>query len=130
MSQSPTVPTAAHTREQSAGTTVVEDGKATKLLDALDDDDCRTILAATTGEALSANEISEACELPLSTAYRKLDILTEVGLIEERTRIGTSGKHASEFIRLVEDVTVSITADGDATLELSRCEDDDSVLAR
>jgi DNA-binding IclR family transcriptional regulator len=35
--------------------------------------------------ALSAKEISEACELPLSTTYRKLKQLTDAALLDERT---------------------------------------------
>lgn len=79
-----------------------------ELLDVLDDAGSRAILDATSDTALSANEVSEACDLPLSTTYRKLELLTEVGLVEERTRVRRSGKHPNEYIRSVSNVTVSL----------------------
>jgi predicted transcriptional regulator len=89
--------------------TVIQDEDAVQgLLDALDDADCRTILDVTGEGALTASEVSETCDLPLSTAYRKLELLTEAGLVEERTRIRRSGKHASEYRRVVTDVVVSL----------------------
>ncbi|GAB6860130.1 helix-turn-helix domain-containing protein [Haloplanus litoreus] len=82
------------------------------LLDALHDPDCRAVLEATSEESLSASELSETCELPLSTTYRKLDALTTVGLLEERTRLCPDGKHASEYVRCVESVNVDVDEGG------------------
>jgi predicted DNA-binding ArsR family transcriptional regulator len=90
-----------------------------ELLNVLGDADCRAILDATSDGALSAKEVSETCELPISTTYRKLDLLTDVGLLEERTRIRYSGKHISEYCRSVTDVVVSIDANGNMELEVS-----------
>jgi DNA-binding transcriptional ArsR family regulator len=96
---------------------VVEGERETRLLlGALEDGGCRGILEATTGEALSASEVADQCGLPLSTTYRKLELLAEAGLVEERTRIRRSGKHPSEYIRAVADVTVSL--DNGAAVEL------------
>lgn len=89
-------------------TTRVEGDEAEPLLGALKDGDCRAILTATGEDSLSAAELSEACDLPLSTTYRKLGLLTDAGLLDERTRVRRSGKHASEYVRLVEDVLVSV----------------------
>jgi DNA-binding transcriptional ArsR family regulator len=94
------------------------------LLDALDDADCRAILEATGDDPLSASEIADACDLPLSTTYRKVDMLSEAGLVEERTRICASGKHTSEYVRGVENVVFSVDADGGVALEVSRRDDD------
>lgn len=82
-------------------------------LQAVHDPDCRAILRATSDEALSANEIGEQCDLPLSTTYRKLECLTEAGLLAEQTRISRSGKHASEYTKRVESVHVSVDENGD-----------------
>lgn len=90
------------------------------LLDAFDDAYCRAILDATSERALSAKEISEACELPLSTTYRKLEQLTDAGLLAERTRLSRTGKHTSEYRRVVEDVVVTIGAPGDLELQVSK----------
>ncbi|MFB6179804.1 MAG: helix-turn-helix domain-containing protein [Halorientalis sp.] len=119
MSQS-TMASVAQGVENASGYVTEVDSESDKhdILDALNDDACRGILDATDEEALSANELSEACDLPLSTTYRKLDLLTSVGLLEEDLRVRASGTHAKEYSRLVEDVVVSVTPSGDLTLKL------------
>jgi DNA-binding transcriptional ArsR family regulator len=100
-------------------TTVDDEAEVQTVLDALHDDDCRAVLDATAAESLSASELSSVCDLPLSTTYRKLDALTEAGLLEERTRLHPDGKHASEYRRVVEDVVVSAGPDGGFELTMS-----------
>ena len=99
-------------RGQSSIRSVERDGGAQPVLDVLHDANCRAILRATGERALSANEVAEACDLAQSTAYRKLDLLVEAGVLEERTRVRRSGKHASEYVRTVDDVVVSLDDDG------------------
>lgn len=93
-----------------------------ELLDVLDDASCRAILEATSDAALSATEVSETCDLPPSTTYRKLDLLTDVGLLEERTRVQHSGKHPREYVRSVTDVVISITAHGETEVQVTHHE--------
>lgn len=88
------------------------------LLDALNDPGCRSILDATGEEAMSANELSEACDLPLSTTYRKLELLTEAGLLSEGIRIRRSGKHTNEYTRRVEEVHLTMCGDGGLEMTL------------
>jgi DNA-binding transcriptional ArsR family regulator len=104
-----TTPTEEHATEES---TVSDAEDVQALLDALHDPDCRAVLDATGGESLSARELSEVCDLPLSTTYRKLDTLTTIGLLEERTRLCPDGKHASEYARRVESVDIDVDEDG------------------
>ncbi len=92
----------------------------TGALAALDDPDCRAILEAATEEPRTAGELIERCDLPRSTTYRKVDRLVDAGLLEERVRIRRDGAHASEYRRAVEDVVVSIDADGDVELAVER----------
>ena len=82
------------------------------LLSALEDSDCRGLLRAASGEALSARELSEACDLPLSTTYRKVDTLASVGLLEKRVRLRESSKPTSEYALGVEQVCLSLSAEG------------------
>ncbi|WP_148415984.1 helix-turn-helix domain-containing protein [Haloferax sp. KTX1] len=92
---------------------VVDDhAEVDALFSLLEDDDCRCILDATDGVARSASELSEACDLPLSTTYRKLDPLADAGLLSKRLRISRSGAHTAEYERTVDDVTVSVTPSG------------------
>lgn len=124
MSRSPlvTLP-ASYPVTPAADPTVVESEPAVQAhLDALQDAECRAILEATGDGALSANEVAEACDLPLSTTYRKLDLLADAGLVDERTRVRRSGRHVSEYVRHVEDVVVSLDGDGGTRLRVSRRE--------
>jgi predicted transcriptional regulator len=122
MSKSSTASGVLPTSEQSADDeqTIVAERAVQQLLDTLDDADCRAILDATREEALTANEISEARDLPLSTTYRKIEFLIEAGLLEERTRVRQSGGHASEYIRLVDDVVISLDTQGETEVRMSR----------
>jgi predicted transcriptional regulator len=79
------------------------------FLDALGDTGCRTILDIVSTDALTTSEVSEACDMPLSTTYRKLNILTDAGLLKERTRFNQSGNHASEYVRSVDEIVISLS---------------------
>lgn len=120
MSQSTMAGTRSQFGDRSRETRVVGDEQVNDLLDALDDEDSRAVLEATSDESLSANEISEVCDIPLSTTYRKLETLTELGLLEEGTRVRRSGKHASEYTRRVDDITVSVSAENGFELDVTR----------
>lgn len=89
------------------------------ILTALEDPDCRALLEATTDETLTASELTERCDVPRSTTYRKLEQLTEAGLLEERVRLSADGKHASEYRRTFDDVTISIGESDGLTIGLS-----------
>jgi len=99
------------------------------LMDVLTDADCRAMLAATSGEAHTTRELSEEVDLPLSTTYRKVDQLTDVGVLAEQTRFDSGGSHPSEYRRVVEDVVVSVAPDDGATLTVTSRPDEASVLA-
>jgi DNA-binding transcriptional ArsR family regulator len=121
MSQSSMASVTVRTSEESANNvqTIVAESAVQQFLDALGDADCRAILDATGKQALTASEVAEAHDFPLSTTYRKLDILTEAGLLEERTRIRQSGKHASEYTRLVDDIVISLGPRGETEVRVS-----------
>jgi DNA-binding transcriptional ArsR family regulator len=114
-------PAAEHVRRVEDETTIQA------LLEALNDPDCRDILDATSDVALTAAEVSETCDIPLSTTYRKLDHLTDAGLLEEGTRIRNSGKHTSEYRRLVESVIVSLTPSGETALHVANRRDAERI---
>jgi DNA-binding transcriptional ArsR family regulator len=95
--------------------TVGEDEKQVAtdaVLSALDDPDCRRILTVVASTPSTAAELIDRCELPSSTAYRKLDQLTEAELLEERTRIRADGNHVSEYVCGVSGVSLEFSADG------------------
>ena len=117
---------ASRTRVAESPTTTTRDvdgeESVQRLFAVLEDEDCRTILDATSDAALSASELSEACDLPLSTAYRKLDRLTSAGLVDEGTRIRRCGTHTSEYSRAVSDLVVSFGPHGDLEVAVTRRE--------
>lgn len=82
-----------------------------EVLDAFDDEDCRAILSATVGESLTVAEITDVCDLPESTAYRKVDLLVDAGLLSESLRIRRSGHHVRTYACGIEDVTLSVDSD-------------------
>ena len=110
-------PTAGHGRQRE--TEITDGDRVEQLLEALEDSGCRAILQATVEESLSASELSDACSMPLSTTYRKLDTLTEAGLLEEQVRISSSGKHTSEYSVNVTGLGITITAEDGVTLTIS-----------
>jgi predicted transcriptional regulator len=92
------------------------------LLDALDDADARTIIR-TIEDPATANEISERCEIPLSTTYRKLDLLTESGLLEEGTEIRSDGHHTTTYTVAFEEVRIALTESREFAVEIARTEE-------
>jgi DNA-binding transcriptional ArsR family regulator len=66
------------------------------VLSALDDEDCRAILLVA-DEPRSTQELAERADVPQSTTYRKVDLLREAKLVEERTEIRADGKHTSTY---------------------------------
>ena len=89
------------------------------VIGALEDDTCQAILEATATQPHTASELMERCEIPSSTLYRKLDTLTDAGLLEERIRIRRDGRHASEYQQCFDDVTISIADGGSVTVDVS-----------
>lgn len=87
-------------------------GPDVAVLEALDDESCRCILEALTDETLTAKEIADACDLPLSSTYRKIDCLVEAGMLDESTRVRLHEKHVKEYRTAVDRVVVTIGEDG------------------
>ncbi|WP_254821664.1 winged helix-turn-helix domain-containing protein [Haloglomus halophilum] len=85
------------------------------VLTALDDADCRAIIRAL-DEPLSAGEVSERCDIPSSTAYRKLDLLTEADLLREATEVRPDGHHTTLYEVDFERVVIAL--DEDRSLEV------------
>lgn len=88
------------------------------VLDALQDSDCREIVEGI-AEPMTAKEVAELTDIPLSTTYRKLDRLTEATIVEEQTEIRPDGHHASVYCIDFETVVIS-REDGSLTVEISR----------
>lgn len=79
-----------------------------KIMSALGDTDCRQILAATSDDPMTVVELVEECEIPMATAYRKVERLVELDLLEERIRVRPRGRNSCEYRLCVEAVHVAI----------------------
>jgi DNA-binding transcriptional ArsR family regulator len=91
-----------------------------ELLVALADPDCQCILSATAKGPKTAGELSSECDIPQSTIYRKLELLTETMLLDERVRVNRDGKHPSEYVRKVDQVVIDIDEDCSVDVQTRR----------
>jgi predicted transcriptional regulator len=80
------------------------------VLDALDDPDCRAIIQSLETPKTAA-EVSEDCDIPTSTTYRKLDLLSDASLLAEGTEVRPDGHHATRYEVDFEEVVVELTED-------------------
>lgn len=87
------------------------DGQLQAALETLADPDCREIIDGLT-EPQSAQEVAERCDLPRTSAYRKLEALSEAGLLREGTELRADGHHVKTYERAVTGVFVLLEEDG------------------
>lgn len=95
------------------------DADVQAILDAFQDPASRCILQAVEENPRTVAELTEQCDLPRTTAYRKVDELVEASLLESRTRIRTHGHHAEQYAPVVTGLSVSFT-DGRVDLSVAR----------
>ena len=89
------------------------------VLKALDDPDCRKIIRVLS-EPMTAEEISTATDIPMSTTYRKLELLTDASLLEEGVALRKDGQHASQYIVAFDEVSISLTEERELEVVVSR----------
>ncbi|RJT07115.1 helix-turn-helix domain-containing protein [Halococcus sp. IIIV-5B] len=90
-----------------------------RVLDALNDDDCRDILREI-AEPMTATELIETCEIPQSTMYRKLERLSQASLVRGRDTINPGGGRTTKYTRDFNDVKISVNEDGDFSVTVER----------
>lgn len=80
------------------------------VLNALDDEDCRSILG-TLDTPMTAQELMEECDLSQTTTYRKLELLGEAGLLDDETEIRDDGHHSTLYERNFVGVAVWVNSE-------------------
>lgn len=60
---------------------------------------------------MTVGAIAAQCAIPTSTAYRKIEQLDDAGLVEESIRPSSSGRHATEYQRAIDELYISIGRD-------------------
>ncbi|XVH31621.1 helix-turn-helix domain-containing protein [Haloferacaceae archaeon DSL9] len=93
------------------------------VLGALGDGATRTIIEEL-DEPMTANELSEACDIPLSTMYRKLEQLTNASLVTESTEIRRSGQHTTRYLLAFDSILVSRDDENSLAVRVGRPEED------
>ncbi len=80
-----------------------------RILDTLGDPVVRRILGATDGTARTAPDLNQATGVPLTTLYRKIHELEELGLIGiERSAITPDGKRVDFYRSRLEEARVEV----------------------
>lgn len=106
--------------------TVSEDLDLETVAGLLHDESARTILTATSVEPMSANELSERCDVSPPTVYRWTERLQAAGLIAERTRPRSDGHHDAVYVATFEELSVRLE-DGSMDVEIDFTDGDDGV---
>ena len=109
----------AHSRQSANDDT--EDIQST--LAALQDDTCRRILVAAEERPMTASEIADSCDLPMSTTYRKVNMLTDAGLLDGRLRLRRDGNHANEYVAHRASINLEMAEEG-SELRLRAADDE------
>ena len=90
-----------------------------EVLAILDDDYARAILEATRQKQMFAKELSEECDMSVSTVSRRVNTLLEYDLLIERTHVDPDGHHYSEYEAQLDRVDVRLLESGfDVRIEL------------
>lgn len=83
-----------------------------ELLSLLGDEYACDILRALADESRPARALIDECGMSRPTVYRRLDRLTDAGLVEARTAIARDGHHRKEFSLVVDEIELRLGADG------------------
>lgn len=89
------------------------------FLEAVGDEDSTAILGAIQGEAKTVPELSEECDIPLSTAYRKVNRLQDAGLVAQTHRVCSDCKPKNVYERNFEAAVVTLRRDGSFAVEFA-----------
>lgn len=89
-------------------------------LSALDDDVNRALLRELT-EPMTVREAAEAASIPLSTAYRKFDRLSETPLVSVTIEFDPNGHHRSRYRAAFGEVAIKLD-EGGFELDISALE--------
>jgi predicted transcriptional regulator len=99
---------------ETAGPVELDRSESRRLMEVLDDrrtDALLEALASADGR-LTVNELSDGSDIPLSTVYRKIDGLEDVGVVDGRTELRHDGKHTSSYGLVVDRVELDLTPEG------------------
>jgi len=82
-----------------------------EILNTIGDAHARTVLASISRKPGSAKELGERLELSQPTIYRRLELLEENDLIEDRTLVADDGNHYKEYTCKFNSTVISLDDD-------------------
>lgn len=95
------------------------------LLALLSDETCSDIFTSLEAGPLTVAELHDELGVPVSTLYRKVDALVDVGLLAEQTRYQSDGNHKSEYARSVSELSLDVNlSDARVAIEIVERTDD------
>ena len=100
-----------------------DENEFASIVELLDDEYARDILAATSTEPMSAEQLAERCEASPPTVYRRLDRLREFDLVDATQQLDPEGHHYEVFSARLVRVEVELV-DGTYHVEVERRERD------
>lgn len=100
-------PDSAPTEPDRSGTVDIE-----LLLELLSDEYARELLRKLEEGAKGARELAEQCEMSRPTVYRRLDRMTEAGIIDSQQSSMTTGRQRTEYNLVVGAVEFNVHPDG------------------
>lgn len=118
-------PVSSVTTSDSHDDTCETDGAPTEELLALFGDDyaCHILRTLRDG-SMPARALVEATGMSRPTVYRRLNRLTDAGIVEEHLQVASDGHHRKEFRLTVDSVAFEVTPDGiDDTVAATRIAD-------
>ncbi len=89
-----------------------------ELLELLGDEYTRRVLETVAEEPRTGREIIEKADVSKATAYRRLDELSEAGLVTSRIHIDPDGHHCKQFSAVLERATLELASESFETTAL------------
>jgi predicted transcriptional regulator len=78
----------------------------------LADETTQQILIETSDDPMSADELSDACNVSPQTVYRRLERLQEYDMVTEAVELDDDGHHHKVYTATLDRVTITLTSDG------------------
>jgi len=93
------------------GGTIYDEQQKNKILDMVSDNYCRKILSVTMKEHKSINKISEETKIPISTIYRRVQMLHDEKLMRVLGTIDENGKKTFHYKSKIKSISTFFNGD-------------------
>jgi len=93
------------------GRTIYDEQRKSEVLEMISDKYCRKILSITMKEHKSVNEISEETKIPISTIYRRVQMLHDGKLMRICGTINEDGKKSFMYKSKIKSISLFFNGD-------------------